>query len=86
MGFDFLGFHVRQYPVGRYQTGRAREGVSRSFNTLMMPSRAAQQKHRRQLKHIIRQYRGAPVDDLIRKLNPVIKGWSNYYRTVVSIK
>jgi RNA-directed DNA polymerase len=81
-GFDFLGFNIRQYHVGRYKTTtyRGRAG----FKTLIRPSKKAQKRHLAQLKQIIRDYRGSSQAGLIGKLNPIIRGWANYYKTCVA--
>ena len=78
VGFDFLGFTIRQYPVGRYKT-RSYRGQT-GFKTIIKPSKQAQQRHLAQLKQIIRDYRGSSQAGLIGALNPVIRGWTNYYR------
>jgi RNA-directed DNA polymerase len=80
VGFDFLGWNVRQYPVGKTHTGKRRLG----FKTLIKPSKEAEKRHIAQLREIIRKYRSAPQEGLIKELNPVIRGWTNYHRTVVS--
>jgi RNA-directed DNA polymerase len=77
VGFDFLGFEVRQYPVSQYN---AKQG----FKTLIKPSRAAIKRHYARLCTIIRQNQAARQDQLIRQLNPVIVGWSKYYSAVIS--
>ena len=82
VGFDFLGFHVRQYRVGKYRT-RSYRGKT-GFKTLIKPSDKAVQRHLNRLKQVIRQYRAAPQVALIAKLNPIIRGWRRYYRTAVS--
>jgi RNA-directed DNA polymerase len=82
IGFDYLGFHVRQYPVGKHRTRtyRARPG----YKTLIKPSRKALQRHRDKLRAIIQQHRGAPQAGLIHALNPVIQGWANYFQHCVA--
>ncbi|WP_324631684.1 group II intron maturase-specific domain-containing protein, partial [Phormidium sp. CCY1219] len=40
--------------------------------------------HYKKLKEIVDSHSAAPQEGLIRHLNPVIRGWSNYYSTVVS--
>ncbi len=37
-GFDFLGFNVRQYEVGKYYTGKNGHGKPLGFKTLIKPS------------------------------------------------
>lgn len=78
VGFDFLGFNIRQYHVGRYKT-RTYRGQP-GFKTIIKPSKKAQQRHLARLKQIIRDYRGASQAGLIGQLNPVIRGWVNYFR------
>jgi len=83
-GFDFLGFNIRQYPVGKYQSGKNTKGDSLGFKTIIKPSKEKVLEHYRKLADIIDNHKAAPQHVLIAKLAPVIKGWSNYYRTVCS--
>jgi RNA-directed DNA polymerase len=86
VGFDFLGFHIRQYPMGKYHTGLNTVGEPLGFKTLITPSSDKVARHYRQLRAIVRQMKAAPQRALIRRLNPLIRGWCNYYRTVVSTR
>jgi len=83
-GFDFLGHTVRQYPVGKYRTGCNTYGEPLGFKSRITPSKNAQTRHHDELTRIIRQKRGAPQEALINELNPVIKGWANFYSRAVS--
>ena len=67
-GFDFLGFTVRR------QSGKL----------LIKPSKAALRRIRERLRTEMRALRGANADAVLIRLNPIIRGWSAYYRTVVS--
>lgn len=67
-GFDFLGFNVRRY----------------HGKLLIKPSKAALRRHRERLTAEMKALRGANASAVIRRLNPIIRGWSAYYRTVVS--
>lgn len=78
-GFDFLGFNIRQYRVGRYKTRTHR--AQAGFKTLIKPSQKAINRHLARLKQVIRDYRGSSQAGLIGKLNPLIRGWANYYKT-----
>ena len=82
-GFDFLGFHVRQYPAGKHQTGRCR-GVPLGFKTLIKPAKDKVKHHHQRLAQIVRSHRAAPQAALIAHLNPVIRGWCRYYSTQAS--
>jgi RNA-directed DNA polymerase len=83
-GFDFLGFHVRQFPIGKTHAARSRgwRGRPPGFRTLIRPSREAQRRHRDQIGAIIRVHKATPQAALIHALTPVIRGWSRYYATV----
>jgi RNA-directed DNA polymerase len=85
-GFDFLGFTVRQFPTNKATKSDAArdDGKHLQYKTLIKPSKAGIQRHVDKLKGIIRNHRSKRQDKLIRALNPIIRGWCNYYSTVVS--
>ena len=67
-GFDFLGFNIRRY----------------RGKLLIKPSPAAMKRIRQRLAAEVRSLRGANAEAVIRRLNPIIRGWAAYYRSVVS--
>src|SRR4029453_16867056 len=73
-GFDFLGFNIRQYPTK----------AKRGYKTIITPTRRAVAQHKRQIAEVIRRHRMDRQERLIEALNPVIRGWSNYFSTVCS--
>ena len=83
-GFNFLGFNVRQYPVGKYNTGCNTKGKPLGFKTFIKPSKEKIKIHYDRISEVIEQQKTATQAALIAQLNPIIKGWANYYRTVVS--
>src|SRR5579883_1035015 len=84
VGFNFLGFNIRQYPVGKHQSGCNWKGEKLGFKTLIKPSKEKVRLHLEAVKTILKRYRTAPQAVLISKLNPVIRGWCHYYSTVCS--
>jgi RNA-directed DNA polymerase len=86
VGFDFLGFTIRQFPVGRCQTGKTTTKKPLGFKTLITPGQEGIQRHMRELCRIVGKLQTAPQAALIQQLNPVIRGWTNYYRTVVAAR
>jgi len=68
-GFDFLGQNVRRYPNGKLLIKPARKSV-RSFLA--------------KVQAVVKQLWSAPPGTLIARLNPIIRGWANYHRHVVS--
>jgi RNA-directed DNA polymerase len=67
-GFDFLGQNVRQY----------------DGKLLIKPSRQSIQSLRRKIRDTVQANRQAKAVNLIRLLNPIIRGWAQYHRHVVS--
>lgn len=82
-GFNFLGFNIRQYPVGKYNTG-CNNGKPLGFKTLIKPSKEKIKVHYEKIAEVIDQHKAAPQAALIVHLNPIIRGWANYYSTVIS--
>ena len=85
-GFEFLGFTIRQFPVGKNHTGKNPWGKPLGFKTIISPSKEAIKRHMEEIGKKVRKLRSASQEDLIQTLNPIIRGWANYYRTVVAAK
>jgi len=83
-GFDWLGFNIRQYRVGKYQSGKRVNGQPLGFKTLIKPAKANMAVHLAELGRIIERGKVLSQGALIHQLNPKIRGWANYYRTSVS--
>ncbi len=54
------------------------------WRTIIKPSKEAISRHLKALREIVRSHKAAPQSALIAHINPVIRGWANYYSTVVS--
>jgi RNA-directed DNA polymerase len=83
VGFNFLGFNIRQHPVGKFKTGKLL-GKPLGFKTIITPSKEKLKAHAEDIGTIIRQNKSASQAELIARINPIIRGWSNYYSSVVS--
>ncbi|GDZ96383.1 RNA-directed DNA polymerase [Planktothrix agardhii CCAP 1459/11A] len=84
VGFEFLGFHIQQHKVGNYRSANNTNGTPLGFSTLITPSKTKIKTHLVKIAEVIDTHKTAPQAALISKLNPIIRGWSNYYSTVVS--
>ena len=85
-GVDFLGFNIRQFKAGKYRTGKDTKGKPLGFKTIISPSKENQKRHYKQIAEVIDRHRGQSQTVLIMKLNPIIRGWCNYFRSVPSSK
>ena len=63
-GFDFLGFNIRKFKK----------------QLLTKPSKKAQKNFCDKIRKKIKSNKGCRQESLIRMLNPMIKGWGNYYQ------
>jgi len=72
-----LGFTIQQFPAGKYHS-------KQGFKTIITPSKQKQKVHYDQIASVIETHKAAPQAALISRLNPIIRGWANYYATVVS--
>ena len=69
-GFDFLGKNIRKY----------------NGKLLIKPSKSSLKSCLGKVRDIIKSNKSTKQETLIRKLNPVIRGWANNQRYVVSSK
>jgi RNA-directed DNA polymerase len=67
-GFDFLGFSIRRY----------------KGKLLIKPAKANIKRFMENVRQILKSNKSAKTDNLILQLNPVIRGWGNFYRHVAS--
>jgi len=84
VGFEFLGFHVQQHEVGNYRCANNTKGIPLGFKTIITPSKPKVKAHLVKIAEVIDTHKTAPQAALISMLNPIIRGWSNYYSTVIS--
>jgi RNA-directed DNA polymerase len=84
VGFDFLGFSIRQFPAGKTHTGKGTTGKALGFQTLITPSKEAIKRQTFTIKERLRKFRSASQEQLIKELNPIIWGWAAYYKTSVA--
>lgn len=71
-GFDFLGQTVR-----KYQTHKG-------LVLLIKPSKKSVHAFLEKIRKTVKENKSLPAGELIKLLNPQIRGWANYHRHVVS--
>lgn len=67
-GFDFLGWNFRKY----------------NGKLLMKPSKANVKGHLGKIREVVKANKTSKQADLIRLLNPILRGWANYHSHVVA--
>jgi hypothetical protein len=77
-GFDFLGCHLHKRLSGKLWE----EKRKRLYFLQRWPSRRAMKQIRQRVKELTPRSRcHADLRDVIADLNPVLRGWGNYFRT-----
>nr|YP_006072997.1 hypothetical protein [Nitella hyalina]AEH42862.1 hypothetical protein [Nitella hyalina] len=77
-GFNFLGFWIRNYPVQRREEGKRRSG----YKTYIRPHPDNISRFLSEVRKVLVSTRDVKV--VVQRLNPIIMGWSNYFRTTAS--
>lgn len=73
--FSFLGFDFRRV--------KTRRGV---WGVRYTPTMKARTRLTQKLKEVFRRFRSQPVDRVIVLINPILRGWVNYFRVGHSSK
>ena len=73
-GFDFLGWRIQRH---------RKRGTAKHF-VYTYPAKTSLRKVMATVKTLCRQGRNEPLSELLRRLNPVLRGWTNYFRHGVS--
>ena len=76
-GFDFLGWNFRRYNSTCRNEGKI---------VYIKPSKKNTQDFKDRLKEVFKELNGHNQAAVISKLNPIIRGWANYHKNVVSKK
>jgi RNA-directed DNA polymerase len=67
-GFNFLSQNIRKY----------------NNKLIIQPSKESIQSFKEKIKESIKENRGVPAHVMIRKINPIIRGWANYHKGICS--
>jgi group II intron reverse transcriptase/maturase len=71
-GFDFLGFHLRKVESWKWRG---------KFYLQRWPSATAMNSIRSKIRALTaRRYTEMPIASVVDRLNPVLRGWGNYFR------
>jgi RNA-directed DNA polymerase len=70
-GFDFLGFNIREWATIRKTRGKV---------LLTKPSKDSVNALKKRLSAEWKKLRGQNAEAVVKRINPVIRGWANYFR------
>ena len=76
-GFDFLGWHIQR------RAWRSRSGKTAIYT---YPSKKTLASIIDKVRTLTRRANHRTLADLLRRLNPVLRGWCNYFRHGVSAR
>ncbi len=71
-GFDFLGVHLRLCRVRKPK-------AKLKYSGRIWPSDRSMQRIKQKVREVIGRRFSLELDELIKELNPVRRGWSNYH-------
>jgi RNA-directed DNA polymerase len=70
-GFDFLGFHIRHYPVKNRKL---------PYIFLAKPAKSSIKHFRHLIRQAFKRAQAWPIQQVIDLLNPLVRGWGYYFR------
>ncbi len=78
-GFDFLGIHFQQCSV------RMKNAKEKNYCALW-PSDRSMKRIKERIKKVIGRRYSLSLEEMIKELNPVLRGWDNYQRRALSAR
>lgn len=82
-GFSFLGFYFQHKKCGTGKTAWVANKTTRSplqYYLSQQPDKDQIQKHIDNVRDIVKRMEKRPQEELLVKLNPIIRGWTQYYK------
>jgi RNA-directed DNA polymerase len=78
-GLDYLGYNFRNYVTGIHTGVKNTRGVKQRFRQKTRPSAKSVKSHKGVIKHILKDYKNAPLPAVIEALSSRIRGWTYYH-------
>jgi RNA-directed DNA polymerase len=80
-GFDFLGFNIRTYNVGKYKSNKKVNGEPLMMLTKVKPSEKSVEKFIKNIKETLDKGHDKNPTLMMKRLSWIIRGWANYFKT-----
>lgn len=74
-GFDFVGFHLRVYPD---------KSGPKGAKSIIKPTDESKRRLRSKIKNAVKISKSS--GEIIKELNPILRGWANYYKATSAKK
>ena len=78
-GFDFLGIHLRRTPTKS-------KAAKMTHVTRLWPSERSLQAVRQKIKATFGRKYGTPLEEIVARLNPIIRGWNDYHTAIRPVR
>lgn len=78
-GFEFLGYKIKQGKKLRLEPSKIKSGI-RSGALYAYPTQKSIQHFKDQVRRCTRRKAPVTTEELIKELNPVLRGWGHYYK------
>jgi group II intron reverse transcriptase/maturase len=78
-GFEFLGYKLKRGKGYQLPASKRRSGSNRQ-NLYVIPREKSVKRFRDQIRQLTRRKAPVTLPEMIDRINPVVRGWGNYYR------
>jgi hypothetical protein len=85
IGLNFLSFHFKHVRYSKHRGVKNTRGITQLFKFYTMPFREAVVDHKKDIKRILIDCKGAPLGRVIERLAFCIKGWCWYHSVTQSM-
>lgn len=79
-GFEFLSWDIKNRPFRYNKNKRSASGFQTDKVLVIKPTKNSIKKIRANIRKVLLKTRRLPFGATIKELNPVLRGWCNYYR------